>query len=86
MAATALILISHVPLLIGVLIGLGGAISSYTMVATSATTPRPGEVALGISTALVAPMAGIILMAPGYATAALGAFVRSVTSSRKKRD
>jgi hypothetical protein len=76
MAAASLILIVHVPLLIGVFAALQGGIASYTVIAMSETTPKPSEIAAGISTALVAPMVGMLLMAPGYATAALGAFIR----------
>ena len=77
MAAAGLILIVHVPLLIGVFAAIQGGIASYTIIATSATTPKPSEVAAGISTALFAPLVGMVLMVPGYATAALGAFIRS---------
>ena len=77
MAAAGLILIVHVPLLIGVFAAIQGGIASYTVIAMSVTTPKPSEVAVGISTALVAPMVGMFLMVPGYATAALGAIIRS---------
>lgn len=77
MAAAALILFVHVPLFIGVFAAIQGAIASYTVIATSPATPKPSEVAAGISTALVAPWFGMLLMVPGYATAAIGAFIRS---------
>jgi len=77
MAAAALILIVHVPLLIGVFAAIQGGIASYAIIAMSAASPKPSEEAAGISTALVAPLVGMLLMAPGYATAALGAFIRS---------
>ena len=78
MAGAALILIVHVPLIIGVFAAIQGAIASYTVIAMSAATPKPSEVAAGISTALVAPLVGMLLMVPGYATAALGASIRSL--------
>ena len=81
MSAAALILIVHTPLLIGLFAALQGAIASYTMIANAPTTPKPSEIAGGISTALVAPMFGMLLMIPGYAIAAIGSFVRSLSGS-----
>lgn len=81
MAAASLILIVHIPLLIGVFAAIQGSIASYTVVAMGSATPKPSEVAAGISTALVAPMVGMLLMIPGYATAALGSFVRSIVAN-----
>lgn len=78
MSAAALILIVHVPLLIGVFAAIQGGIASYMIIATSESTPKPAEVAAGISTALIAPLVGIMLMVPGYSIAALGAFIRAV--------
>ena len=81
MAAAGLVLIVHVPLLIGVFAAIQGAISSYSVIAMSATTPEPSERAAGISTALFAPLVGMCLMVPGYATAAIGAFIRALWSN-----
>jgi hypothetical protein len=80
MAAASLILIVHVPLLIGVFAAIHGGIASYMVIAASSTTPKPSEVAAGISTALVAPLIGMMLMVPGYATAAVGGFIRSLAA------
>jgi len=77
MACAALILIVHVPLFIGVFAAIQGAIASYTVIAMSAAAPKPSDLAVGISTALVAPLVGLIVMVPGYAIAALGALIRS---------
>ena len=78
MAAAALILIVHVPLLIGVFAAIQGGIASYAVIAMSEATPKPADVAAGISTALVAPMVGMLLMVPAYATAVIGAFTRAL--------
>lgn len=80
MAAVSLILIIHVPLFIGIFAALQGAMASYTVIAVSAVAPKPAEVAEGISTALVAPLVGMLLMAPSYMTAAIGSFIRSLAS------
>lgn len=85
MAVAALILIVHVPLLIGVFAAVQGAIASYTVIAMSGASPKPAEVAAGISTALVAPLVGMLMMVPGYATAALGAFIRSFSNHADER-
>jgi hypothetical protein len=84
MAGAATVLIVHVPLLIGVFAAIEGAIASYTVIAMSGATAKPSDVAAGWSTALVAPLVGMLLMAPGYAVAAFGAFIRSVVSDRDR--
>ncbi len=76
LAASALILIVHIPLLIGIFAAIQGSISSFLVIATSETAPKPAEVAAGLSTAQVAPMVGIICMIPGYFVGAIGAFLR----------
>ena len=86
LAAAALILIVHVPLLIGLFAAFQGAIASFTVIATSASTPKPSELAAGISTALFAPLVGVLFMVPAYATAALGALVRSLGPESKPID
>jgi hypothetical protein len=85
MAAAGLILIVHVPLLIGVFAAIQGAIESYTIIASCATTPKPSVLAAGISTGLSAPLVGMLLMVPGYATAALGALIRSLGTDAAQR-
>ena len=47
MAAAGLVLIVHVPFLIGILSATQGAIVSYDWIAMSATSPSPAEVADG---------------------------------------
>ena len=75
------LLIVHVPFLIGLFAAIHGAMASYIVIAMSDMTPKPSELAAGISSALVAPMVGMLLMVPGYAVAAFGAFVRSLGAS-----
>lgn len=78
MAIAFLVLIVHVPLLIGLFAAIQGGLSIYTMIAASSSAPRPSELAEGISTALVAPMVGMLLMVPGYAVSLVGSFIRSL--------
>jgi hypothetical protein len=80
MAAAGLILIVHVPLFIGVFAAIQGIIASYTIIAGSAVTPKPSELAAGYSMALVAPMVGMVLMVPGYTIAVLGTMIRSLVA------
>lgn len=86
MAATALILIVHVPLLIGVFAAIQGGIASYRVIAMSETAPKPSEVAAGVSVALFAPLVGMLLMVPGYAAAAVGAFIRAIAAKTESQD
>ena len=86
MSVVALLLIVHVPLLIGIFASIKGAMDSYTLIAMSSVSPKPSELAEGISTALVAPLVGMIVMVPGYAVAALGAFVRSLSGASNRAE
>lgn len=85
MAAAGLVLVVHVPLLIGVFAAIQGVSASYAIIAVSETTPKPSELAVGISMALAAPMVGMVLMVPSYATAALGAIFRSLVADSAQR-
>jgi hypothetical protein len=72
------------PLLVGFFAAINGAISSYMVIATSSTTPKPSEIAAGISTALVSLLIGLLLMAPSYLLALFGLFARSLRSDAEK--
>ena len=80
MAGAAIVLIVHIPFLIGIFAAIQGAINSYSIIALMDSTPMPTAVASGISTALFAPLVGMLVMVPSYAAAALGAFIRSMTA------
>lgn len=85
-AGASLLLAVHVPLLIGVYAAVDGLIRSYTVMAASDVTVKASEVASGYSTALVAPLAALALMVPGYVTAVLGSFIRAVSGSCKENE
>jgi hypothetical protein len=76
-AAAGLILVVHVPFLIGLFAAMEGIAASYRIIAMSETPVKPSELALGISMALAAPMVGMLLMVPGYAVGAVGALIRT---------
>ncbi len=77
MSGAALILVVHIPFLVGVFGAIHGMISSFSVIATAGSTPKPSEVAVGLSTALFVPMVGLVTMVPGYAIALIGAFCRA---------
>jgi hypothetical protein len=83
MAGVALMLIVPVPLLIGVLAAIEGGIRSYMVLATVPTDPTPGQSAAILSTLLVAPLVGMLLMAPSYVLATLGSFIRSLSADSR---
>ena len=86
LAAAALVLVVHVPLLIGVFAALHGGISVFSIIAASTATPKPAELSAGISTCLVAPFVSLFVMAPSYAVAVLGALIRCLTASGNGRE
>jgi hypothetical protein len=77
MAAATLILVPPIPMLVGIFAAVQGLLTSYTVIA-AAGSPRPADVAVGVSTSLVAPLAAMLLTAPIYAVAVVGALVRSM--------
>lgn len=81
MAAAALILIVHVPFLIGIFAAVQGIIASYSIIAMSIVAPRPSDLAQEYSTALFATLVGIAMMVPGYSVAAVGALVRALVAT-----
>ena len=83
MASVALVLIVPVPLVIAVFAAIEGGISSYRVIATLQNGPAPGRDAAVISTLLVAPMVGMLLMAPSYILAILGSLFRSFSADPK---
>ena len=63
-AAASLLLIVNAPLLIGVFAAIQGTLASYRVIAMSAMTPKPAELAVGISMALVAYTTELHVMSP----------------------
>lgn len=67
-----------IPLLIGLYGFFDGTIAAFSVIATSASAPKPSEIAVGVSTALVTPLVGLLLTAPSYLILSIGLFVRSL--------
>jgi len=80
MAAATLVLVVHVPLLIGIFGAVHGLLTSYSMIAASPTSPKPAALAAGFSTALFVPLFAILCMIPGYLVALFGGLVRALTA------
>ena len=57
-------LIGTIAPMMGLMGTVQGMISSFDVIATSATTPKPSELATGISTALVTTFIGLVLAIP----------------------
>jgi hypothetical protein len=83
MAGVALLLIIPAPLLLGVFAAIEGGIGAYQQIATLQKAPPSGHDAVVISNLLVAPMVGLLLMAPSYILAILGSLVRSFSADPK---
>ena len=71
------------PLLIGIFGSIQGFIASYSVVAMSPVTPKPSDVAQGISTGLFSSLVGLMATFPAYFVLAIGLFLRTVFSPRK---
>ena len=81
MVGPALLLIVPVPMLLGFFGAIQGAIKSCTVISLSNVPVKASELALGISGALVLPMFGMLLMAPSFAVALFGMFLRSLLAN-----
>jgi biopolymer transport protein ExbB/TolQ len=68
------------PLLIGIFATVQGMIASYAVIAASTSTPKPSEVASGISTALFTVLIGLAVSFPAYLVLAFGLFLRTLAS------
>ncbi len=60
-------LIGTISPMVGLLGTVDGMVSSFTVIARSSTTPKPSELAAGISTALVTTLVGLWLAIPAVA-------------------
>lgn len=60
-------LIGTISPMVGLLGTVDGMVRSFSVIAMSATTPKPAELAFGISTALITTLAGLIIAIPAIA-------------------
>jgi hypothetical protein len=66
------------PFLIGVFASVEGMIASWSVMATSTTSPNPSELGLGISTALFSTLVGLVVTFPSYLLMAIGLPLRAI--------
>jgi hypothetical protein len=85
MAGVALVFSVPIPLLVGVFAAIEGGVNSFREIAAFAQEPATTKIAAAISTCLVAPMVGMLLTAPSYIVATVGALSRSFTAVVPKR-
>jgi hypothetical protein len=78
MAASGLVLAISLPMLVGLYGAIDGAMQSYLLIATSPTSPKPSELALGWSMALVSAQVGMWLMLPSLLVGTIGASLRAL--------
>jgi hypothetical protein len=77
MAGVALVLTVPVPFLIGLFVGIRYAILALNAIAVGAGPSDVSRLAEAISGALVAPLVGLVMTAPGYGVAAIGSLIWS---------
>ncbi|MDP6447567.1 MAG: MotA/TolQ/ExbB proton channel family protein, partial [Pirellulaceae bacterium] len=65
-------------LLLGIFGTIQGFISSYMVIATAGSTPKPSDMATGISAGLFASLVGLMATFPGYFVVAIGLFIRTL--------
>ena len=71
------------PLLLGIFGVVHGMIASLQVIAVSAATPKPSEIAEGISTSLFAALVGLMCSFPAYGALAIGYLVRTLMLKRE---
>jgi hypothetical protein len=79
----ALGFIVAIPFLLGLLGMFEGMMASFAVIASSTSAPKPSQVAEGISTSIVTPLAGMVLMAPSYLFATVGLSIRALKGESK---
>jgi len=85
LCGTAMVLIVPIPFLVGIFGGIDGLMRSYMVISAGSIAPHPNEAAAAISTSLVAPFVGMLLMVPGYLLATGGMLARSIMADSETR-
>ncbi|HCS51957.1 hypothetical protein [Rubinisphaera sp.] len=80
MSAAAIISLVPVPFLLGMIACFNGAIEAFQVIALSTVSPKPADLADGISTSLMGMMAGLLFTVPTLLLAILGCFFRAMTA------
>lgn len=82
-SGAAMAFLVAIPFLIGLFGMFDGMLASFMVLAHSMTTPKPSDVAVGISTSIVTPLVGMFLMVPSYLLATAGLFIKSLQGEPK---
>lgn len=77
-AGAALLFIVPLPFWVGLYAAVEGAMQAYQVIASTVIEPRLTELAQGFSMSLASLWVGLLMMAPSYAAAMLGLFIRSL--------
>lgn len=80
---SAMAFIVAAPFLIGLFGMFDGLLASFMVMSTSTGVPKASQVAMGISTSIVAPLVGMFLMVPSYLLATAALTVRALKSDEK---
>ncbi|MCA8988924.1 MAG: hypothetical protein KDA78_14845 [Planctomycetaceae bacterium] len=84
--AAALVLAAHFPLIVGIISAVISGISAFQLIAMSAVSPKPSELAAGISGALFSLLAGAILTLMLYVICILGGVMTSLKLKTRQMD
>ena len=79
---STLVLIVLSPLLLGIFLAVQGAISSFQVIAMSSASPKPADVAEGVSASLFSLQMGILCMLPGLLIGICGGLLKAMSSRR----
>lgn len=71
------------PFLIGLFGMFDGMLSSFMVIGHSSVSPKPSEIAQGVSISIVTPLVGMFLMVPSYLLATAGLFIKSLKGEPK---
>ncbi len=77
-AVSAMVFAIAMPLLVGLNGALDGMLASYQVIAMSTQSPKPNEIAQGVSMSLVAPLVAMFFTTPAFFTALVGSLLRSL--------
>jgi len=83
-AAAPLLLIAHLPLLIGLFAAVHGGILDYLEIATNGDPPRPATMGSAIARPLVALLGGMLMTFPGYLAATVASFVQAIKATSER--
>jgi len=73
------------PLMIGLIGTVHGFISSFQIIATAGATPKPSDIAAGISTGLFTTLVGLLVTFPSLLVLAFGLFFKTLSAGSSEK-